>query len=266
MPSKRLISLVPPALLAAAGIGWMMSGPQSPQDAGVTDAPRGIELDPSRFLIEPLPGQGNQVGIGLAGGKIPVTGGQVPAMVIGTNVLRTVHLCWVYDWTDDTSRASLKALLELYASPEGASLPALKIHLNPVFSDPAGEAVHRAMLQVYFRSDHRGLHQEVAARIAAGSLEPDPEAIRLHVEGIEPLLMDDWSSRLEWLENDIDKTFDLAKAQQARNAEVLAPAFTSQLASMIEIVDPSTEATGLSKFILDASVAQSTWLHNRTAP
>jgi hypothetical protein len=260
-----LISLAPLAVLAAVVIVWVKSPPNSSGDSnsGKSQSPV-INLDPSRFLIKPFFVQENQVAVALDGGEIPVPSGQVPSIVVGRNVLRTVHLAWVHDWTDAEARTSFKALQALYASDEGASLPALRIYLNPVFSDPQGEAVQRAMLQVFFRSDDRDLYQILARELSTGALATGPEAIRSRVETIEPLLMDDWNSRLEWLEGDIEKTFSVAKVQQARNAKILNPAFTSQLASMLEILNPSADAEEMSAFIQEANTAQRTWLHSQS--
>jgi hypothetical protein len=262
-----LKSLVPLALLAAVAIAWLNSGSRhaAVADSGKKEA-SAIELDPSRFLIKPFFAQADQVAVALDGGEIPVPSGQVPSIVIGGNVLRTVHLSWVHDWSDAETRASFKALDELYTSADGASLPALRIYLNPVFSDPKSEAVQRAMLQVFFRSDNRDLYQILARELASGALAADPEAIRTRVESLEPLLMDDWNSELGWLEGDIEKTFSVAKAQQARNAKVLKPAFKAQLASMLEILDPSAGMEEFSAFVQRADTAQRTWLHSQSAP
>lgn len=223
-----------------------------------------IELDPSRFLIKPYVIQGNQIAVALDGGEIPVPSGQVPSMIVGENVLRTVHVSWVHDWSDAESRASFNTLQALYATEEAASLPALKVYLNPVFSDSNGEAVQRAMLQVYFRSDNRDLYQMLAKELSTGALAADPEAIRSRVEAFEPFLMDDWNSKLGWLEGDIEKTFSVAKAQQTRNEKVVKPAFNSQLASMLEILNPSADMKEFSAFIQKANTVQRTWLHSQS--
>lgn len=262
-----LRSLVPLAVLAALVIVWVNSppGPQGDADRGESEASE-IELDPSRFLIKPFFAQANQIAVALDGGEIPVPGGQVPSIVVGANVLRTVHLTWVHDWTDAETRASFKALQGLYASAEGASLPALRIHLNPVFSDSSGEEVQRAMLQVFFRADNRDLYQILARELATGALATDPEAIRSRVETLEPLLMDDWDSRLDWLEVDIEKTFSVAKMQQARHAKILDPAFKAQLASMLDIANPSADMKELVTFVHKADTMQRTWLHSQSGP
>lgn len=262
-----LRSLVPLAVLAALVMVWVNSPPSPPGDADSGEGQASeINLDPSRFLLKPFFVQANQIAVALDGGEIPVPGGQVPSIVVGANVLRTVHLSWVHDWTDAETRASFKALQALYASEEGASLPALRIYLNPVFSDSSGEAVQRAMLQVFFRADNRDLYQILARELATGALATDPEAIRCRVEAIEPLLMDDWNSRLDWLEVDIEKTFSVAQAQQARHAKILDPAFKAQLASMLDIAHPSADMKELSTFVRKADTVQRTWLHTQSGP
>jgi hypothetical protein len=223
-----------------------------------------IELDPSRFLIKPFFVQPDQVAVALDGGEVPVPSGQVPSIIIGANVLRTVHLSWVHDWSDAETRTFFKNLQALYLSEEAASLPALRVYLNPVFSDSNSEAVQRAMLQVFFRADNRGLYQLLAKELATGALAADPEAIRSRVEALEPLLMADWDSRLEWLEGDIAKTFSVAKVQQARNAKILKPAFKAQLASVLEILPPSADIRELSAFVHKANTVQRTWLHSQS--
>ena len=262
-----LKSLLPLAILAALVLVWMnpRSNPPDRATSGKSQASP-IELNPSRFLIKPYFVQADQVAVALDGGEIPVPSGQVPSIIVGANVLRTVHLSWVHDWTDTETRTSFQTLQALYASEEAASLPALKIYLNPIFSDSNSETVQRAMLQVFFRADNRNLYQTLARELATGALDPHPEAIRSRVETLEPLLMDDWKSELGWLEGDIEKTFSVAKAQQARNAKVLKPAFKAQLASMLEILDPSAGMEEFSAFVQRADTAQRTWLHSQSAP
>lgn len=258
-----LKSLVPLAVLAAVVIALVNPRPNPPGPAasGITDAST-IELDPSRFLIKPFFVQPDQIAVALDGGEIPVPSGQVPSIIVGANVLRTVHLSWVHDWTDAETRTSFKTLQSLYASEEAASLPALRIYLNPVFSDSNGEAVQRAMLQVFFRADNRDLYQILAKELATGAFAADPEAIRSRVETIEPLLMDDWNSELGWLEGDIEKTFSVAKLQQARNEKILKPASKTQLASMLEVINPSADLKEFSAFVQKANTVQRTWLHS----
>lgn len=259
-----LKSLVPLAVLAALVVVWMNPRPSSPLAAAKekTEA-SAIDLDPARFLIKPYFVQPDQVAVALDGGKIPVPSGQVPSIIVGTNILRTVHVSWVHDWSDKETRSFFKTLQALYASEEAAALPALRIYLNPVFSDANGEAVQRAMLQVFFRSDNRDLYRILAKEIATGALAADPEAIRSCVETLEPLLINDWDTKLEWLEGDIEKTFSVAKIQQARNAKVLKPTFKSQLASMLDILNPSANIMEVSEFVQKANTLQRTWLHSQ---
>ncbi len=238
------------------------SSPPAPSGKAETST---TELDPARFLIKPYLVQADQIAVALDGGEIPVPSGQVPSIIVGANVLRTVHVSWVHDWSDAETRALLKTLQALYASEEAASLPALRVYLNPVFSDSNGEALQRAMLQVFFRSDNRDLYQMLAKELATGALAADPEAIRSRVETLEPLLMDDWNSELGWLEGDIEKTFSVAKVQQTRNENVLKPAFKSQLASMLEILNPSADKKEFSAFIQKANTVQRTWLHSQSS-
>ena len=125
-------------------------GPKDPQRvAGAMAA------NPSSILVRPFRTKDGKTALALDGGELPILGGEVPHVVVGSNILRMVHLAWLHDWTDAGCRTSFNKLQSLYESEEGASLPALKIHLVPVFSDPVGEAVHRAMLQVRFRARTR---------------------------------------------------------------------------------------------------------------
>lgn len=259
-----LKSLVPLAILAGVVIALVNPRSKQPGSAGGENPSSAIALDPSRFLIKPYFVQSDQVAVALDGGKMPVPSGQVPSIVVGANVLRTVHLSWVHDWSDAETRASFKTLQALYASEEAASLPALRIYLNPVFSDSDSKAVQRAMLQVFFRADNRDLYQILAGELATGALAADPEAIRSRVETIEPLLMDDWNSSLGWLEGDIGKTFAAARVQQSRHAEVLKPAFKAQLASMLDILHPSADMKEISAFVQKANTVQRTWLHSQS--
>lgn len=260
-----LKSLLPLAVLAALVIVWMNapSSTSSDDDKGENQASE-ITLDPSRFLIRPFFVQENQVALALDGGELPVPSGQVPSIVVGGNVLRMLHVSWVHDWTDAETRVSFQNLQALYASQEGASLPALKIYLNPVFSDPESEAVQRAMMQVFFRADNRDLYQILAKELSTGALAADPDAIRSRVEALEPLLIDDWDSRLDWLEGDIEKSFSVAKVQQARNAKIQNPAFKTQLASMLDIVNPMADKEVLTAFVQRANTLQRKWLHSQS--
>jgi hypothetical protein len=124
-PLTVLKSLLPLAILAVLVLVWMnpRSSPSGVPEANKSQAST-IELDPSRFLIKPFLVQADQIAVALDGGEIPVPSGQVPSIVIGANVLRTVHLSWVHDWSDAETRALFKTLQALYASEEAASLPA----------------------------------------------------------------------------------------------------------------------------------------------
>jgi hypothetical protein len=177
-----------------------------------------------------------------------------------------VLLAWVHDWSKAECRTSFKNLLALYASEEGASPPIVRIYLNPVFSDPAGEALHRAMLQVYFRSGARENYLVLASELSAGTLSPDAEAIRKRVEELDPMLLDDWDIRLDWLENDIEQTFATARVQQARNAALLGPQGPAQLTSMFAILPPLASSQEIMTFLQDANTNQRAWLQTLLKP
>lgn len=261
---KLLIPLTFLILLVGA---VLMSGPQKPaHGTGKTAASAATNLDPSRFLIRPFRKKDNQTALALDGGKVPIAGGEVPSVVLGKNILRTVHLAWVHDWTHADCRTSFKNLQAVYASKEGDSLPALRIYLNPVFSDPAGEAIHRALLQVFFRSDNRDNYLVLATEMSAGSLSPDAEAIRKRVEEIDPILIDDWNNRLDWLENDIEKTFSTARIQQARNTALLGQQSPAQLSSMLATLPPLAGSQEIIAFLQDANARQLAWLETQAKP
>ncbi len=225
-----------------------------------------MEVDPSRILVRPFKAEGERVALALDGGELPILGSEVPGIIVGRNILRTVHLAWLHDWTDAECRTSFKNLQALYASEEGPSLPALKIHLNPVFSLPLGEAVHRAMLQVLARGEGHETYLTLAQEISDGSLAADPEAIRKRVEMIAPDLMADWDTRLDWLENDIEQTFAIARVQQARNAAVTGHHHSAQLTSMLAVLPPLADRQGILAFLQDANARQRLWLQALPPP
>jgi hypothetical protein len=225
-----------------------------------------IGFDPSRFLVRPFHAEGNGTALALDGGALPIAHGQIPSVVVGKNVLRTLHLAWVHDWSQAECRTSFKNLLALYASEQGASLPALRIYLNPVFSDSTGEALHRAMLQVFFRSRIRENYLLLASELSAGTLPPDAEAIRKRVEEIDPTLIDDWTTRLDWLENDIAQAFSTARTQQARNAALLEDRGPAQLTSMLAILPPLANSEEIVAFLQDANTKQRAWLKTLPTP
>ena len=258
---KLLIPLTFLILLVGA---VLMSGPQKPaHGTGKTAASAATDLDPSRFLVRPFRKKDHQTALALDGGALPIAGGEVPSVLIGKNILRTVHLAWVHDWSHAYCRTSFKNLQAVYASKEGDSLPALRIYLNPVFSDPAGEAIHRALLQVFFRSDNRDNYLVLATEMSAGSLSPDAEAIRKRVEEIDPILIDDWGSRLDWLENDIEKTFSTARIQQARNTALLGQQSPAQVSSMLATLPPLAGSQEIIAFVQDANARQLAWLETQ---
>jgi hypothetical protein len=259
---KLLIPLTFLILLVGA---VMMSGPQKPAH-GTGKTAAATELDPSRFLVRPFRKKDNQTALALDGGALPIAGGEVPSVVIGKNILRTVHLAWVHDWSHADCRTSFKNLQAVYASKEGDALPALRIYLNPVFSDPAGEAIHRALLQVFFRSDNRDNYRVLVSEMSAGSISPDAEAIRRRVEEIDPILIDDWGSRLDWLENDIEKTFATARIQQARNTALLGQQGPAQLSSMLATLPPLAGSQEIIAFVQDANARQLAWLEAQAKP
>jgi hypothetical protein len=261
---KLLIPLTFLILLVGA---VMMSGPQKPpHGTGKTGEPAATELDPSRFLVRPFRKKDNQTALALDGGALPIAGGEVPSVVIGKNILRTVHLAWVHDLSHADCRTSFKNLQAVYASKEGDALPALRIYLNPVFSDPAGEAIHRALLQVFFRSDNRDNYLVLVSEMSAGNISPDAEAIRRRVEEIDPILIDDWGSRLDWLENDIEKTFATARIQQARNTALLGQQGPAQLSSMLATLPPLAGSQEIIAFVQDANARQLAWLETQAKP
>jgi hypothetical protein len=267
MPRSTFKLLIPLAFMALLLFAAFKTGPQKPtpmaEQIGSTAT---IETDPSRFLVRPFHTRGNQTALALDGGALPVTNGQVPSILIGTNILRTLHLAWVHDWSNAECRTSFKNLQALYASEQGASLPALRIYLNPVFSDPAGEALHRAMLQVFFRSRVRENYLVLASELSTGALPPDAEAVRERVEELDPILIDDWNTRLDWLENDMQKTFSTAIVQQARNTELLGQQGPAQLTSMLAIMPPLAGSQETVAFLQDANNRQRAWLQTLPNP
>ncbi len=261
---KLLIPLTFLILLVGA---VLMSGPQkTAHGTGKTKATAATELDPSRFLVRPFRKKDNQIALALDGGALPIAGGEVPSVVIGKNILRTVHLAWVHDWSHADCRTSFKNLQAVYASKEGDALPALRIYLNPVFSAPAGEALHRALLQVFFRSDNRDNYLVLVSEISAGNISPDAEAIRKRVEETDPILIDDWGNRLDWLENDIEKTFSTARVQQARNTALLGQQSPAQLSSMLATLPPLSGSQEIIAFVQDANAKQLAWLEAQAKP
>jgi hypothetical protein len=217
-------------------------------------------------FIQPITADSGAVSVALDGGKLPVAGGQVPSIVIGQNVLRMVHLCWPHDWTDAGFRTAFKNLRDLYASEEGAALPALRIHLNPIFHDSGGEDLHRAMLQVYFRNETRDSYLALADALCDGSLAPDAASVRGRVEEIDPVLIADWDTRLDWLEADIEKTFSIASVQQSRNAAIVGPADAARLTSMHQTLPPTANRDEIKAFVQQASASQAAWLQSHPTP
>lgn len=266
MPRSTFNLLVPLAFLILLLFAVFRKDPPKPAPKAEPVGSAMIEFDPSRFLVRPFHAEGNGTALALDGGALPITHGQVPSVVIGGNILRTVHLAWVHDWSHPECRTLFKNLLALYASEQGASLPALKIYLNPVFADPAGEALHRAMLQVFFRSRIRENYLILASELSAGTLPPDAEAIRKRVEEIDPVLIDDWTTPLDWLENDIQNTFSTARVQQARNAAVLGQQSPAQLTSMLATLPPLAGSEEIVAFLQDANTKQRAWLQTLPKP
>lgn len=267
MPRSAFKLLIPLTFLVLLLFVLFKADPPepAPQAAPVGSAAT-IEFDPSRFLVRPFHAEGNGVALALDGGAIPISHGQVPSVVIGKNVLRTLHLAWVHDWSHAECRTLFKNLLALYASEQGASLPALRIYLNPVFSDPAGETVHRAMLQVFFRSRIRENYLILATELSAGTLPPDAESIRKRVEELDPALIDDWTTPLDWLENDIAQAFSIASVQQARNAALLGKQGPAQLTSMLATLPPLASTEEIAVFLQDANTKQRAWLQTLPRP
>ncbi len=266
--SRSALKLFVPLAILTLLLLAILRMPQQPA-SGPKDSQRptsAMEADPSRILVRPFKAEGDRVALALDGGELPILGGEVPGIIVGTNILRTVHLAWLHDWTDVGCRNAFKNLQSLYASEEGASLPALKIHLNPVFSDPLGEAVHRAMLQVLSRAEGHDTYLTLAQEISDGSLAADPDAIRKRVEMIDPDLMADWDTRLDWLENDIEQTFSIARVQQARNAAVTGQHQPAQLTSMLAVLPPLADRQGIIAFLKDANARQRLWLQALPPP
>jgi len=224
------------------------------------------EFDPSRILIRPFTTKDHQTALALNGGAIPAANGQVPSVVMGKNILRSLHLAWVHDWSHPECRSVFQNLQALYASEQGASLPALRIYLNPVFSDPEGEALHRAMMQVFFRSRIRENYLILAEELSNGTLPPNAASIRKRVEEIDPNLIDDWDAPADWLNADIEHTFSIAKLQQARNASVLGPQSPAQLTSLSASLPLQASRQEIFDFLQQANNMQRAWLQQTADP
>jgi hypothetical protein len=264
---KAFKLLVPVAVLVLLVLSVFKTHRQTPaQSASRGDPTAKIDDDPSRFLIRPFYARGSQIALALDGGQVPVAGGQVPSVVIGKNVLRTVHLAWLHDWTNPECRTLFRNLQSLYASEEGASLPALRIYLNPIFSDAPGEALHRAMLQVFFRSETRDSYLALANEMSTGALAANAEAIRNRIEVIAPVLIDDWDTRLDWLENDIEKTFSIARVQRARNAAIVGQDNAARLTSMLATLPQLANEQEMIAFLQSANASQRAWLQTLPPP
>jgi hypothetical protein len=260
MPRSVYKLLIPLLFLIFILVAVFKNDPQSDAPKTQRERSKTTEFDPSQFLVRPFFVKENQVALALDGGAFPVAKGEVPSIAIGKNILRTVHLAWVHDWSEADCRNTFKNLHALYNSEQGAALPAVKIYLNPIFSDPAGEELHRAMLQVLSRSQVRENYLILANEISTGKLLPDPEAIRKRMEELDPMMIDDWTTRLDWFENDIEKTFATAKIQQARNTAILGQQSPTQLISMLAILPSQATTQEISDFIQDANTKQRTWL------
>lgn len=267
MTLKALKHILPLGILIVTAIVAIKS--QSGSSAQNNDPRRQhseINFDPTSFLVRPFFTQDNQIALALDGGALPAEYGKVPSIVIGKNILRMVHVAWVHDWTHPECRASFNNLRLLYDSEEGASLPALRIYLNPVFSDEAGEALHQALFKAFFRSQNRDCYLILANEIAAGSLAPDAEAIRNHIEILDPTLIEDWDSHLGWFEDDMEMTFSIARTQRDRNAAILNLKYPNQLTSMLAVMPPLANNREIIAFIQEANITQRAWLMKQPAP
>jgi hypothetical protein len=265
MPRFDFKFIIPLAFLMILLIVVFNGGDKKPAPPPSTQAPASeTQLDPSRFLVRPFHTEQNQIALALDGGSIPITKGEVPSMIMGKNMLRTLHLVWVHDWSNVDCRTSFRNLQDLYKSEQGESLPALKLYIMPVFSDATGEALHRAMLQILFRSRIRENYSLLATELCSGKILPNAEAIRKRVEEIDPLLIDDWDTPLEWLENDITKTFATAKTQQARNTKILGQKQQGHLTSLLTTLSPLASSTEIATFLQDANAHQRSWLQQTT--
>jgi hypothetical protein len=83
---------------------------------------------------------------------------------------------------------------------------------------------------------------------------------------IDPDLMADWDTRLDWLENDIEQTFAIARVQQARNAAVIDQRHPAQLTSMLAVLPPMADRQGILAFLQDANARQRLWLQALPPP
>jgi hypothetical protein len=218
------------------------------------------DTESARFMVKPFFTEENQIALALDGGNIPVARGQVPSVMIGKNIMRTVHLAWIHDWSNPVCRSIFQRLQLLYASEQGAALPALRIYLNPVYSDPAGEALQRSLLQVYFRSRIRENYLILASEISTGTLPADADAVRQRVEKLDPSLLADWDTPLEWLESDLHHTFSVAAIQLARNEAMMGQKIPAQLTAMDSILPPGADDQEIIAFLKHADHRQRIWL------
>ena len=108
MPRSALNLLIPLTFLILLLFAAFWTGPHKPVPKAEPMESASIEFDPSRFLIRPFHAKENQTALALDGGALPITRGQVPSVVLGENILRTVHLAWVHDWSHPECRTVLK--------------------------------------------------------------------------------------------------------------------------------------------------------------
>ena len=79
-------------------------------------------------------------------------------------------------------------------------------------------------------------------------------------------LIVDWDTRLEWLENDIEKLFLIADVQKARNAAVIGQEHAAQLTSMLAVLPPLAGQEEFISFLQEANAHQQSWLQTLSPP
>lgn len=102
--------------------------------------------------------------------------------------------------------------------------------------------------------------------MSSDSLAITAEAIRNRIALIDPIQIDGWDSRLNGLENDIEKTFSVADIQRARNKKVLNQDTADQLTSMRSTMPLLANRQEMIDFLQSANASQRAWLNSLLPP
>lgn len=222
---------------------------------------------PEKPFFKPFLAANGVIGVALDGGALPVSGAEVPEILLGHNTtLQSLQVVMLTDWTCSHCVELHAKLHHIYNSPKSDSLPAISLRLLPVSFDQKAEAAHRAMLNVHFSTGNPEAFPTLAREITSGKLSPDPVSIRARLLEIDSPTASRWETLPAILETSVSRAFELADSQMSRNSAHLEVSTLPQLTVFDAVLSGLPSENELIEFLQSAATRQQALLESPHAP